>query len=279
MNNFSGLLFILFSGILMTGCTKGSGEDDKEPGETNDTPAVKHVLLMEFVSFDCVYCPAVTQSIEQASNIKYPGRIDLISVHGRLNENDPMEFKGYKQLQNYFYGVTGYPGIIVDQHDDLVTVGSFDASANSFTQRIGASAKVDIAVNTTLVSDNEVRIDVQLLNKAEANADYRLAVAVLENDIPYQQADLVDGAQQWIDNYRHDHVLRAFLSVNYFGDPIGNFEKNGKYAKTFTYSIPNEYKKEKLSFVVYVIEANGFSNRVAVNSRTVDIGKSIGFGN
>ncbi|MBN8857487.1 MAG: Omp28-related outer membrane protein [Sphingobacteriales bacterium] len=263
--------------VAIGSCAKGSGENDGITPADPDSSFTKNVLVMEFVSFDCVYCPGVSEVLEETSKTKYPGRIDIISVHGRLDEDDPMEFSSYKQFQNYFYGVTGYPGMIIDQRDDLVSVGIFDASSSAFLERINTPAKIGISLTTAVVNDNTVRIEVRVSNIGEASADYRLAVAVLENDIPYRQADLVDGSRKWIEDYHHSHVLRSFLSSNYFGDALGTIARNGLYSKTFTYTIPAGYSKNNLSFVAYVVEAKGFSPRVAVNSRSVDIGKSIDF--
>jgi len=261
--------------LSMTACTKGTGENDIVSQIDTASSFTKNVLVMEFVSFDCAYCPKVSGILKETTDTKYPARIDVISVHGRLEEDDPMQFNNYKQLQNYFYGVTGYPGVIIDQRDDLFFVGTFDAASNSFLQRINTSAKIGIAISTVVGVDNTVRVEVKVANKGEASEDYRLAVAVLENNIPYKQADLVDGNKKWIDDYRHAHVLRSFLSTNYFGDTLGVIAKNGQYSKTFNYTIPTGYSKNNLSFVAYVIEAKGFSPRESVNSRTVDIGKSI----
>lgn len=276
MKNTFSIVFCMVIVFLLNACTKGSGAgEDNGPGNNDTTSFTKNVLIMEFVSFDCVYCPKVSDLIAAASETKHPGRIDLISVHGRLDEDDPMEFNNYKQFQNYFYGVTGYPGVIIDQRDDLVKVGEFDAASGSFLERLNIRANIGIALATTITSEHTVRVDVEIANKGESNGDYRLAVAVLENNIPYKQADLVDGSLQWIDDYTHSHVLRDYLTGNYFGDELGVLAKNAKYAKTFNYTIPTGYIKENLSFVAYVIEAKGFAHRVAVNSRSVDIGKSI----
>lgn len=276
MRNLLKIFLVCLFSLALSACAKGSGE--QLPDNPDDGSAfTKNVLIMEFVSFDCVYCPRVSTQLKEAAEIKYPGRIDIISVHGRLDETDPMEFSQYKSFQNYFYGVTGYPGVIIDQRDDLVAVGNFDATSASFTERENAEAKIGIAVGTSLINANTVAVNVQVSNKGEASPDYRLVVAVLENDIPYKQADLVDGTLKWIEDYRHFHVLRAFLSENYFGDAISAFTANTIYSKNFTYTIPPGYRKENLSFVAYVIEAKGFAPRVSVNSRSVDIGKSVDF--
>lgn len=232
---------------------------------------------MEFVSFDCVYCPSVTEVLKTVSEEKYPDRIDIISVHGRLDEDDPMEFKGYKQFQNYFYNVTGYPAVIVDQREDLVTVGSFDATTRSFVSRLENTAPIGIGISTTKNGGESVDIAVKIVNNKQNTENYRLAVAVLENKIPYKQADLVDGSLQWIENYEHNHVLRAILSDNYFGDPIGTLTSEEIYFKTFTYTVAENVNVDNLSFVAYIVEATGFSDREVVNSRSVDIGQSIDF--
>lgn len=275
MKNILTILVVCFVALTLGACSKGSGQNNN--GNQIDTAGsfTKNVLLMEFVSFDCVYCPKVSDVLKETSETKYPGRIDVINVHGKLEEDDPMQYSNYKPLQNYFYGVTGYPGVIIDQRDDLFSVGTFDASSGTFVQRINTTSKIGIALATIVANDNTVRIEVKVANKGEASEDYRLAVAVLENDIPYKQADLVDGSKKWIENYRHSHVLRAILSNNYFGDPLGTIARNGLYTKNFTYAVPASYVKNNLSFVAYVIEAKGFSYRESVNSRTVAIGKSI----
>ncbi|PVD52831.1 hypothetical protein DC498_07855 [Terrimonas sp.] len=278
MNQILKILSVAAFALIINACTKGSRDGDiNNPGETDTATFTKNILIMEFVSFDCVYCPKVSDIIKETAEIKYPGRIDLISVHGRLDEIDPMEFSNYKQFQNYFYGVTGYPGVIIDQRDDLVSVGEFDAASGGFLERANAKTKIGIAIGTAITDNNTIKVDVQVLNKGETSSDYQLVVAVLENDIPYKQANLVDGAKQWIDDYRHYHVLRDILSTNYFGDTLGTITKNAIYAKTFSYNVPAGYKKENLSFVAYVVEAKGFSHRVSVNSRSVSIGKSIDF--
>lgn len=278
MKKISVLQLLVALALMISACAKGGGTiENPDTGDPDTSPFTKNVLIMEFVSFDCVYCPAVSNVLQELSEKTYPGRIDVVSVHGRLEEDDPMEFKGYQQFQNYFYGVTGYPAVILDQRDDLISVGMFDASSDAFSGRINVAAPIGIALSSTLTGDNTVRVEVQVANKGKSSADYRLAVAVVENDIAYRQADLVNGSQQWIDDYRHQHVLRAFLSENYFGDPIGSLAEDGTYSKTFVYTVPAEYQADNLSFVAYVVEAKGFSSRVSVNSRTVPIGKAIDF--
>ena len=277
MKSIVRIIFAFVMTFAVAACSKGSGEDDGNHSGNADTLFTKNVLVMEFVSFDCVYCPHVSDLLKEAADTKYPGRIDLISVHGRLNDVDPLEFSSYKQFQNYFYGVTGYPAVIIDQRDDLVSVGTFDAGGSAFQERINAKSVIGIALHSTITGENTVNVEVKISNKGAESADYRLAVAVLENDIPYKQANQVDGVLQWIDDYHHGHVLRAYLSSNYFGDAIGTLAKNGLYSKTFTYNIPGGYKKEKLSFVAYVLEAKGFSPRAAVNSRSANIGEGVDF--
>lgn len=272
------ILSVVVFSVAIHACSKGSGEaDTNNPDGSDNSTFTKNILIMEFVSFDCKYCPKVADAIKETSTVKYPGRVDLISVHGKLEEADPMEFSSYKQLQNYFYGVTGYPGVIIDQRDDLVSVGEFDPTGSGFLEREKAQTNIGIALSTLVVNNNAVKVDVQVSNKGAGSSDYRLAVAVLENDIPYKQADQVDGALKWIEDYKHHHVLRAFLSNDYFGDTLGVLAKDDVYSKTLTYNIPANYKKENLSFVAYVVEAKGFSHRVSVNSRSVNIGKSVDF--
>jgi len=278
MKKISMLHLLVALAFMISACAKGGGTiENPDPEDPDPSPFTKNVLIMEFVSFDCVYCPAVSNVLRELSEEIHPKRIDIVSVHGRLEEDDPMEFKGYQPFQNYFYGVTGYPAVIVDQRDDFVSVGTFDASGDAFSRRINAAAPIGIALSSTVTDANTVHVEVRVVNKGKSSPDYRLAVAVLENDIAYRQADLVNGSKQWIDDYRHQHVLRAFLSENYFGDPMGTLAENDSYSKTFAYTIPAAYQTDNLSFVAYVVEAKGFSSRVSVNSRTVAIGQAVDF--
>lgn len=270
MKRFISLLTI-YTFFFLFGCTKGSGPEDNQ-GNTG-AGFTKNVLLMEFVSFDCVYCPAVTTAMNKASE-KYPNRLDVISVHGRLDEDDPMEFDGYRQFQNFFYGVTGYPAVIIDQRDDLVTVGSFDEADPDFLERLNVSSPIGIAISTK-VDNRTVTIETTVKNAGETSSNYRLAVAVLENNIAYRQADWVNEERTWIEDYKHYHVLREILSENYFGDPIADFASNSEYKKSFSYTIPEAYQKDNVMFVAYVVAASGFADRVSVNSRSVPIGKSV----
>lgn len=236
----------------------------------------KNVLVMEFIAFDCQFCPNVTKQIEDASQNIYPDRIDLISVHARLLRQSPLEFDDYKKLQNSFNDITGYPTATTDQLYDDAFLGTFDVTENPFPERINASTSVGIALKSTIVNDSTVNLEVLVGNKGDAADDYRLAVAVLESEIIYQQLDIADNSLVWIEEYEHNHVLRAFLSENYFGDPIGTLEKDKVYSKTFTYSVPDNFEKDNLSFVAYVVQIKN-NYRVSLNSRTVGVGKSSGF--
>lgn len=280
MNNVFKLLFLVGFMLTMNACTKG-GEvlyDDNDAEFGDIVQFTKNVLVMEFVSFDCNSCPNVAKLIEEASQNAYPDRIDLISVHGRLSEDDPMEFPNYRILQESFYGVDGYPASVIDQVEDIVYVGTFDVAANSFLQRINATSQVGIALSSTVLNDNTINLEIQVGNRGDAVTDYYLAVVVLENGIIYKQADKnSNGETIWIDNYEHNHVLREFLSENYFGDAIGSLDRNEVYSKTYNYTVPTAYKKENLSFAAYVLQRNWLSGRVSLNSRSVEAGKSIGF--
>lgn len=288
INRIFKVLFFISLIFTVNSCTQGGSViDPPDTGETatqfSESAAFediiqfrKNVLVLEFVSFDCVYCPIVAKQIEAAKET-YPGRIDLIRVHGRLYEKDPMVFPGYERLEGAFIGINGYPACVTDLTNASVTVGKFDVSDKSFTDRLHASVDVGIALNATIVNDNTVSLKVEVGNKGTTVDDYYLAVAVLENRIIGKQADIVNNETYWIENYEHSRVLRAFLSENYFGDAIGVLQQNSIYSKTFSYVVPEEYKKENLSFITFVVRTKTSQGRVSLNSRSVGIGKSAGF--
>jgi thiol-disulfide isomerase/thioredoxin len=287
---FFKLFFVAVWVFTIYACSKGGSVIDDTGGGNGDDnlpqysdSAVfedivqfrKNVLVMEFVSFDCGYCPNVSKLIASASAM-YPGRIDLVGVHGHLSQNDPMVFDRYRTLQETFDKIDGYPASVIDQIEASVTVGDFNIYSRYFSERITAVPEVGIALNSATVNDSVVSVEVQVGNKGADADDYLLAVTVLENKIIYRQAD-VNHPSRWIENYEHNHVLRAFLSDNIFGDAIGKLKQNSVYSKTFTYTVPDGYEKDNLSFTAYVILFQNPSNIVAQNSRSAKIGESTGF--
>ena len=113
-------------------------------------------------------------------------------------------------------------------------------------------------MNST-VANGGINLDVRV--KFDANmSNLKLVVYALENNLIYNQTNYTSyyGGVSTIQNFEHDHVLRASLT-NILGETItGNTNDGDIFTRNFTIPIPNNVSNaSNLSFVAFVIGADG----------------------
>lgn len=250
-------LTILLAGILLSSC---GGNDDNSGGTGNGggtttvTPIAgkftKNVLIEDFTGTWCGYCPRVAYGIEKV--LEQNITAIPVAIH---RGNDPYNFADGSTLESQI-GLTGYPTAMINR-----TLNWAYPEPNNIIQvknQTGPNSDLGIAMNSTVVNSG-INLDVKV--KFDANmSNLKLVVYLLENNLIYNQTNYTSyyGGVSTIQNFEHDHVLRASLT-NILGETITGSTNDGDiFTRNFNIPIPsNVSNASNLSFVAFVIGADG----------------------
>lgn len=219
-------------------------------------PQNRTVVMEEFTGVNCGYCPqghAIAQEIATSN----PGTV-LINVHAGSfatpRAGQPDFRSTFGTALNNGFGVNSYPSGMVNRYNAgsglVVGRGTWSGYADAIKE-------LPSPVNVGLVSrynemTREVSVDVEVYYTSDApEANNFLTVVFLESGVIGYQAnyDLPSGS---VPNYEHNHILRANLQQNTFGDTISTTSA-GTYVKyNYTYTVPAQYKIENSSVAAFV---------------------------
>jgi hypothetical protein len=218
------------------------------------------ILIEDFTGDRCVYCPWGTESID-ASIVGNESRVAIVCHHVGYNE-DNYTINGSKAL-TWLYndgGNTYAPATSIDRRvvpTLSTTTPIFNpmhyATTAFITQQLAIPSFVTVNLNTTY---NQATRELGITVSGDFLISYpnaKLNVFLVQNGIVGSQtapvntsgnyvslADYNNGAQVTtgtITNYIHNHVVRAFITPESWGDDIPN-SKGATYSKSYTYTIP-----------------------------------------
>jgi hypothetical protein len=232
--------------------------------DRNAQSFVKHVLIEDYTGAWCVNCPAVSYAIEQLklqTNKAVP-----VAIHrGNTTASfDPYHFEAATPLLQQL-NVIAYPTAKLNR---TLSWGFPQYSQANLTKALnlttGEAVRLGVAMKST-VENNTINLDV----KVKFFKDYdnlKLVVYVLENKLIYPQenGNTLFGPTPEIEDFEHDHVLRAVFT-NILGDVIPTSEtKDGNiYVRNFSVPIPtNIANTANMEFVAFVLNSNNTSINV-----------------
>ena len=225
----------------------------------------KNVLVMKFTAVGCYYCPLATHAVSQAEK-DAPGRVCPVSIYGTLGSmKDFMVDEYIASFQKQFGFGSNYPTVVID-HADRWTY-SEGIAGMAFAKALNAAGKVGIALAAELDGD-DLKVEVKVKGCEVIDYTTNLVVAVLENDLYAKQTGMITEEDNW-----HHHVVRHYLTDLYGSEyriEKGTLNASEDYVRTFTYTVPSEYKKENLEVVAYLLKN---TDKSAVNCRKVSVGK------
>ena len=227
----------------------------------------KRVLIEDFIGTWCGYCPRVAYAIDQVNNQTTDATV--VAIH---RGSDPYNFTGASALETQI-GLEGYPTAMLNRTIEWTyPEPSYVSQAVNLTS--GANPYLGIAlVTSTTGNTSSVEVKVKF---GKTFSNLKVVVYALENDLIYNQTNYTAyyGGTSTINNFEHDHVLRAVLSSSILGESItGSTAYDDEFTKTFTHTIPAGQVAANVKYVAFVID----SSNKALNSREAGINETQSF--
>jgi hypothetical protein len=261
------ILFAIFALIIIAGCDVVNGpytHENSEPPPV-DTGVIRKVLLEDFTGHLCKHCPEAADLAKSLQDTKYGSRLIIMGIHaGFYAEPDalhPTDFRtpAGNDIDAHF-GVTdvGNPNGLVNRTaysgNMIVEPAKWDNAIEEFTE-----SKPDMKITVTPSYDAFTRqitanVVVKYLNIGTSNQ--KLAVYILEDSIVDYQLDKRVTPQD-VPDYVHNHVLRGAINSTW-GDQLSTSEISigTEITKKYTYTVPANWRPEKLKILAYVHDFN-----------------------
>ncbi len=212
------------------------------------SPENKNVVLEEFTGIHCGYCPeghAIAKKIQDA----HPDDVVLINIHvGGYAEPYPGEPDFRTQFGSAIANqsnLSGYPSGTVNRHyfsshtmngGTAMSREDWSFAANSI---LSETSYVNLAIESSINEETReltVHIEVYYTGDSPENTN-KLNVVLLQNNTNGPQSGGGAGS-----NYVHMHRLVHMLTGQW-GEDITTTTSGSFIDKTYTYEIPESYKK------------------------------------
>ena len=254
-------LFLLATIIL--GLTACSNIDENErliyvePAEVN-----RPVLIEDFTGQACVNCPNATAAIHELQETYGEENVIAVAIHcgpfAHLRSNMGNAFLsdlGTKLGDEYYthWNIEAQPGVKINRGAPIYDTNQYAAAVANELKKTST-----VHFDAVEFSNNAVLVDLSSSDRVEG----RLQVWIVEDSInaknpqtKYQQF-MPDGSRR--QDYVHNHVFRASLTNDAYGEPVTLEAGNKSYTQVF-YLQGNEaldnfehlWQKQYLSAVVF----------------------------
>lgn len=233
---------------------------------SGDMTSEHYVLLEEFTTAPCGYCPDGGLVVESIASTN--ARVIPVGIHaGYLT--DAMTISEHSTLATRM--ANGAPTACIDRvlFDGETRIGhSRNVWASHTSQRLAEATPVCVSMSNTYNSTTRVidaNIDITLLDNLP-EGDYRVNLYVLEDSVigsgsGYDQTNYYNttsghpynGAGNPIVGYIHRHVLRA-LPTTTWGDAsiLSSQPAAGSYQASYSYTLPASNNANRIHLVAFV---------------------------
>ena len=254
-------LFLLATIIMgLTACSN-IDEDERliyvEPAEVN-----RPVLIEDFTGQACVNCPNATAAIHELQETYGEENVIAVAIHcgpfAHLRSNMGNAFLsdlGTKLGDEYYthWNIEAQPGVKINRGAPIYDTNQYAAAVANELKKTST-----VHFDAVEFSNNAVLVNLSSSDRVEG----RLQVWIVEDSInakdpqtKYQQF-MPDGSRR--QDYVHNHVFRASLTNDAYGEPVTLEAGNKSYTQVF-YLQGNEaldnfehlWQKQYLSAVVF----------------------------
>lgn len=226
--------------------------------EVKQSAFVRKICLMEITATSCNFCPEGYRRLVSLLE-SYPDQLYLLSMHPESynGEADPMGIPQTAELEKTFK-IPGYPHTIIDMREtaEAYSKNVREAMTHSFDEY---PAHCGVAVSSAY---NEAAHEAQVTVKlhSEKEADYRIAIYVVEDEVVARQFD--NG--YWIDDYIHHKVARQLVGGSLYGEKIGEVLTDEEFSKTWTVQFDQSWKIDNMYIYAIAIDEDGTVNNMNV---------------
>ncbi|MDD3772428.1 MAG: Omp28-related outer membrane protein [Weeksellaceae bacterium] len=232
------------------------------------TPENRKIILEEFTGIYCVYCPQGHIIAEQIMT-ENPGNAFAINIHqggyANPNGNDPDFRTQWGNAIANQTGLGGYPAATVnrqnfpgmEQGNSGTTAMNRNYWKTAANQIKNTASYVNMAVEASINIDTReltVLVEAYYTGSSPQSTNF-LNVALLQNNTKGPQT----GGNQG-NNYNHMRRL-VDLITGQWGEEISTTTEGSFVSKTYTYTIPNDYKNipailPDMEIVVFMTETH-----------------------
>lgn len=227
----------------------------------------KTLLIQEFTGNMCTNCP---QGAAQIHNIQeeYPGQVIAVGLHpaGGGPNTEPIGTQDFRcqeaQVLFEYFLPSGFPCAVFNGETKSTRFALwYGIAAEMLSQE--ANMTID-AVSKYDSSSRNVTVDYTVTPTADLSGDYSVMVWIMENDIVGFQLD----GGTLLDNYVHNHVLRASLNGDWGVKLPANLYNGESIDGSASMIIDQNWVAENCQIIVYVFQTN---NKYVEQSTLIDV--------
>ena len=205
------------------------------------------MILEDFSGIYCGFCPdghRIAQNFKDAN----PNDVFIITAHAgpfaAPGVGDPDFRTSFGQALDAQADVIGYPAGTINRHlfngmsQGNGTAMSRFSWVTAGNQILGQASPVNVGVQARIdVQTNQLIVDVEVYYTANSDSSTNmLNVALIQDDILGPQSGGGMG-----NNYMHQHMLRHLLTGQW-GDTLYNTSATSFISKSYTYTLPSDYR-------------------------------------
>lgn len=225
--------------------------------------AKRAVLIEDFTGQNCTNCPKAAAEIERLQEL-YGDSIIAVAIHSGPFAHDggmkygpllPLATKaGDEFFLRWFKTTQPQPVVKINRGEKI--------EQRELYQSVVAS-EIEKETPLTLILNNsydevtrELTITVDAVSTEQVSGE--LEVWLTEDNIDDWQMSVTEGGSSSaikIDHYEHNHVFRAYVTENIFGD---SFNVSDEVAtKTYKFTLDDSWIAENMAVVAFVSNATG----------------------
>jgi hypothetical protein len=225
----------------MAGCK----EIPIEIGETIIPDSGKKVLIEDLTGASCPNCPKGAAAVKNILS-KYKDQVVAVGIHGFFLSNPTPKSKydfrnpQARDLENWFRPTGGKPAASVSRvrrNDNSLLSYLPDLWLSLTETELQKSQEIELDMTLTYdASSRKLEAKVTAIPLADLDGDFSISVYLTESGI----IDAQSNGTEIIENYVHDHVLRAMLT-RFDGDSFSsNLKRGASIVRSYSYTLPTE---------------------------------------
>lgn len=255
--NISRIILPLSGIIMLTACDNIDIADRYEPVEK---PVVSKVMLItEFTGNMCTNCPQGAGAIHNIQE-SFPGQVIAVGLHpaGGGPNTTPIGDQDFRceEAQVFYeqYKPSGFPCAVFNGETTSTRFALwYSIVYDAFSSEENQNARVSLdAVTSYDPTTRNLTVDYTLVPSYNIDENLSVLVWIMENDIVGYQ---LDGGVM-LDNYVHNHVLRASLNGDW-GTPLPDQLKDGEtYTGTASMTLSDKWVADNCQVVVFAFRSD-----------------------